>query len=121
MVFEPNPYYTGDMKPQVKQIIVRFYSDPSTMALAVQSGEIDIAWRSLSPDQLTQLESDSDLTIGLSTVALFDYLDLNHTMAPFNDPNVDKAVASAIDRNEIADTVFGGQVSPLYSQSRPAS
>ena len=28
MVFEPNPYYTGDLKPQVDQIIVRFYSDP---------------------------------------------------------------------------------------------
>jgi len=44
MVFEPNPNYTGDLKPQVKQIIVRYYSDPNTMALAVQSGEIDIAW-----------------------------------------------------------------------------
>ncbi len=54
MVLLPNPYYTGDLKPQVKQIIVRFYSDPNTMALAVQSGEIDVAWRILSPDQLTR-------------------------------------------------------------------
>ncbi len=27
MVLEPNPYYTGDLKPQSKQIIVRFFSD----------------------------------------------------------------------------------------------
>ena len=47
IVFEPNPYYTGEFKPQVKQVIVRFFSDPQTEALAVQNGEIDIAWRYL--------------------------------------------------------------------------
>ncbi|HTX80289.1 MAG TPA: ABC transporter substrate-binding protein, partial [Longilinea sp.] len=36
-----------------------------------------------------------------------------------DDPNVVKAIAAAVDRNEIADTVFGGQVSPLYSQVPP--
>ena len=119
MVFEPNPYYTGNYKPQVKEIIVRLYSDPNTMALAVQSGEIDIAWRILSPDQLTNLKSDKDLTIGSISGGSIRYLILNHTMAPFNDPNVVKAVASSIDRNEISDTVFGGQVTPLYSQVPP--
>ena len=37
---------------------------------------------------------------------------INHTMAPTDDPNVDKAIASAIDRNEIVDTVYGGNVLP---------
>ncbi|MGD0708828.1 MAG: ABC transporter substrate-binding protein [Anaerolineaceae bacterium] len=119
MVFEPNPYYTGDMKPQVKQIIVRFYSDPNTMSLAVQSGEIDIAWRLLSPEQLTPLGKVAGLTVGTISGGAIRYLILNHTMAPFNDPNVLKAVASAVDRNEIADTVYGGQVTPLYSQVPP--
>jgi len=40
-------------------------------------------------------------------------------MKPMDDPNVVKAIASAIDRNEIADTVFGGQVTPLYSMVPP--
>ncbi len=119
MVFLPNPYYKGDMKPQVKQVIVRFYSDPNTMALAAQSGEIDVAWRLLSPDQLTQLKSVTSLKIGTINGGRIQYLVLNHTMAPFSDPNVDKAVASAVDRNEIADTVYGGQVTPLYSQVPP--
>lgn len=119
MVLEPNPYYTGAYKPQVKQIIVRFYSDPNTMALAVQSGEIDVAWRLLSPDQLTTLKSDSNLTIGTVNGGSIRYLILNHNKAPFNDPNVRKAVAASIDRNEISDTVFGGQVNPLYSQVPP--
>ena len=28
IVLEPNPYYTGDLKPQVDQIIIRDYADP---------------------------------------------------------------------------------------------
>jgi peptide/nickel transport system substrate-binding protein len=119
MVFEPNPYYTGDLKPQVDQIIVKYYSDPNTMALAVQSGEIDVAWRILSPEQLTPLRSVSGLTVGDINGGGIRFLVINHTMAPTNDPNVDKAIASAIDRNAIVDTVYGGNVSPLYSMVPP--
>jgi peptide/nickel transport system substrate-binding protein len=119
MVLKPNTYYTGPLKPQAKQVIVRFYSDPNTMALAVQSGEIDIAWRMFSPDQLTQLKGVSKLSIGTISGGAIRYLILNHTQKPFDDPNVLKAIASAVDRNEIADTVYGGQVNPLYSMVPP--
>jgi peptide/nickel transport system substrate-binding protein len=119
MVLEPNPYYTGDLKPQVDQIIIKFYSDPNTMSLAVQSGEIDVAWRILSPEQLTPLKSVSGLTVGDVNGGGIRFLVINHTMAPTNDPNVDKAIASAIDRNAIVDTVYGGNVLPLYSMVPP--
>jgi peptide/nickel transport system substrate-binding protein len=119
MVLKPNTYYTGPLKPQAKQVIVRFYSDPNTMALAVQSGEIDVAWRLFSPDQLTQLKGVSKLSIGTISGGAIRYLILNHTQKPFDDPNVLKAIASAVDRNEIADKVYGGQVNPLYSMVPP--
>lgn len=119
MVLVPNPYYTGDLKPQVDQIIYRFYSDPNTMALAVQTGEIDIAWRIFSPEQLTSLKQVSGLTVGAVNGGGIRFLVINHTMAPTNDPNVDKAIASAIDRNALADTVYGGNVTPLYSMVPP--
>ncbi|MGB8214556.1 MAG: ABC transporter substrate-binding protein [Anaerolineales bacterium] len=119
IVFKPNPYYNGAMKPQVQEVIVRYYSDPNTMALAVQNGEIDVAWRLLSPEQINQLKGKSSLNIGTISGGSIRYLILNHTMAPMNDPNVVKAIASAIDRNAIADTVFGGQVTPLYSMDPP--
>ena len=119
MILLPNPYYTGNLKPQVKQIIIRFYSDPNTMALAVQSGEIDVAWRVLSPDQLTSLKGVSGLTVGSINGGSIRYLVLNHTMKPYDDPNVVKAIASSIDRNAIADTVYAGQVTPLFSMIPP--
>lgn len=119
MVLEPNPYYTGNYKPQVKKIILRFYTDANTLALAVQSGEVDVAWRMLSTDQITQLEKVSGLKIGTVPGGSIRFLVVNRTMAPTDDPNVAKAIAYSIDRNEIADTVFGGKVSPLYSMIPP--
>jgi peptide/nickel transport system substrate-binding protein len=117
-VYEPNPYYKGDLKPQAK-IIVRYYSDPQTMALAVQNGEIDIAWRFLGPDLLSQLKDVSGLTVSPVNGGGIRFLVLNHQLAPMDDSNVRQAVAYALDRNEIADTVFAGQVSPLYSPVPP--
>ena len=73
----------------------------------------------LSPEQLTPLKEIAGLTVGTVAGGSIRYLILNHTMAPTDDPNVDKAIASAIDRNEIADTVYGGNVSPLYSMVPP--
>lgn len=119
MVLEPNPYYTGSYPALVKQIIIRFYTDPNTLALAVQSGEVDIAWRSLSADQITELEKVKDLTIGAVDGGKILFLTLNRAIAPTDDPNVVKAIASAIDRDEIVDTVYGGKASPLYSMVPP--
>jgi peptide/nickel transport system substrate-binding protein len=119
IVFEPNPYYTGDFKAQVKQVIVRFFPDPQTEALAVQNGEIDVAWRYLGPDLVGQLKGVSGLHVGTINGGSIRYLILNHTMKPMDDPNVVKAMAAAIDRNELSDTVFGGEVNPIYSMVPP--
>jgi peptide/nickel transport system substrate-binding protein len=119
IVFEPNPYYTGNYPAQVKQVIVRFFSDPQTEALAIQNGEIDIAWRYLGGELISQLKGVSGLNVGTINGGSIRYLILNHTMAPMDDPNVVKAIASAIDRNEISDTVFGGEVNPIYSMVPP--
>lgn len=118
-VLEPNPNYTGARVPQVDQIIVRYFTDPQTMALAVQNREIDVAWRILGPELAGQMEEVEGLTVGTVPGGSIRYLILNHTMEPFDDSNVRKAVASLVDRDEIADVVYGGQVEPLYSQVPP--
>jgi peptide/nickel transport system substrate-binding protein len=119
IVLEPNPYYNGDLVPQSDRIIVRYFADPQTLSLAVQNGEIDIAWRYLGPSLISELEGVSDITVGTVDGGAIRYLVINHTMAPFDDPNVVKAFASAIDRDEIVDTVYLGAASPLYSQIPP--
>ncbi|MGA9397720.1 MAG: ABC transporter substrate-binding protein [Anaerolineaceae bacterium] len=119
VVLEPNTFYTGDLTPQSDKIIIRYFADPQTLALAVQKGEVDIAWRFLGPQLITQLQSTEGLTVGTVKGGAIRFLVLNHDMPPMDDPNVVKAMASAIDRNAIADTVYSGTVVPLYSPNPP--
>jgi peptide/nickel transport system substrate-binding protein len=119
IVFEPNTYYNGELTPQVDRVIVRYFSDPQTMALAVQNGEIDVAWRILGTDLISQLKTVDGLSVGKIEGGSIRYLIVNHTMAPMDDPNVAKGISYAIDRNEITDTVFAGQATPLYSMVPP--
>jgi len=118
-VLLPNPNYTGELTPKVDQIIIRYFSDPQTMALAVQNGEIDVAWRILGAELAAELQDSADLTVGTVQGGSIRYLILNYSQPPMDDINVRKAVAAALDRDEIADVVYGGQVEPLYSMVPP--
>lgn len=118
-VLEPNPNYTGELTPQADQIIIRYFSDPQTMSLAVQNGEIDVAWRILGPELVSELEGQEGLEVGTVQGGSIRYLVLNYSQEPMDDINVRKAVAAALDRDEIVDVVYGGQVEPLYSMVPP--
>jgi len=118
VTYEPNPNYHGD-PPNLDRVIVREFADVQSMALAVQNGELDIAWRILGPDLAVPLgEIDGINAVQIDSPAI-RFLILNHVLEPTNDPNVQKAIASAIDRDEVADVVFGGAVDPLFSMIPP--
>jgi peptide/nickel transport system substrate-binding protein len=118
-VLEPNPFYNGNLPAQVDQVIIRYFADPQTMSLAVQNGEIDIAWRFLGPELIAGLEEVEGLTPSTIDAGPIRYLIINHTFPPMDDPNVYKAVAAAIDRDELSDVVYSGAATPLYSQVPP--
>jgi peptide/nickel transport system substrate-binding protein len=119
LVLEPNPYYNGELKAQVDQVIIRYFADPQTLSLAVQNGEIDIAWRFMGPELISSLEEVANLTVSQVDAGPIRFLIINHTFAPMDDANVRKAVAAAIDRDEISDVVYSGKAAPLYSMVPP--
>ncbi|MCJ7695478.1 MAG: ABC transporter substrate-binding protein [Anaerolineaceae bacterium] len=119
LVLEPNPYYNGELKAQVDQVIIRYIADPQTLSLAVQNGEIDIAWRFMGPELISGLEEVANLTVSTVDAGPIRYLIVNHTFAPMDDTNVRKAVAAAIDRDQISDVVYSGKAVPLYSMVPP--
>jgi len=118
MTLEPNPNYHGD-QPKIDRVIVRQFADPQSMALAVQSGEIDIAWRILGAELANELGEIDGLNSVVVPSGPIRYLIINHVLEPTNDPNVRKAIASVIDRDELSDVIFGGAVDPLFSQVPP--
>jgi len=112
-----NPNYWGASAgiPKTKNIIIQFYADSSTLALAIQGGEIDVAFRQLTVTDIKTMQSNTNLQVWQGTGAFIQYLCLQERYAPFNETNIRKAVGAAINRTLIVSTVFQGQAQNLYT------
>ncbi|RLC77323.1 MAG: peptide ABC transporter substrate-binding protein [Chloroflexi bacterium] len=111
---EANPNYYGD-PPEAKSVVVRYFADATTMRLALENGEIDVAWKTLNPADIEDLRANPNLQIIEVPGAYIRYICFNVTTPPFDNPKVRQAIAAAIDRNAIVEKVFLGTVAPLYS------
>lgn len=78
MVLEANPNYFGDDAAIIPNVIVRYFADPTTMANAVETGEIDVAWRVLGPVEAVRLQSVEGLTVEKINAPTLRYLVFNH-------------------------------------------
>jgi ABC-type transport system substrate-binding protein len=118
MRFDTNPNYFGvaDGYPKAKHIIMKFYSDATALALAIKSGDIDMAFRQLTATDIKSMQSDPSLKVWEGTGAFIQYICFQERMPPFDNPKARQAIAAALDRKELVDTVFLGQGVPLYSQ-----
>ena len=79
MVLEANPNYTGDDAAIIKNVIVKYYADPTTLGNAVEMGEIDIAWRTLGPVESERLSSIDGLTVMKIDAPSLRYMVFNNT------------------------------------------
>jgi peptide/nickel transport system substrate-binding protein len=81
MVLEANPEYVGDDAPVIPNVIVRYFADPTTMSNAVETGEIDVAWRTLGPVEAIRLQDVSGLTVDTVNAPALRYLVFNQNYA----------------------------------------
>jgi peptide/nickel transport system substrate-binding protein len=80
MVLEANPNYFGEDAAIIPNVIIRYFADPTTMANAVETGEIDIAWRTLGPVEAVRLGGGvAGLTVEKIDAPALRYLVFNHT------------------------------------------
>jgi len=114
LVLEANPYYYGGA-PKTNTLIIRFFATASAMRLALEAGEIDIAWRTLTPTDVRDLKAKADLQVQEVPGAYIRYIVINENIPPFDNILVRQALAAAVDRGTIAEKVFLGTVQPLYS------
>ena len=112
-VFEPY----ADWGPQAKNdgLIIRYYSKSSTMKLALERGEIDMAFQTFTPTELTSLKKARNVRVYQGPGAVIRYLTLNVERAPTNNIGVRRALAYMMPRQAIATRVYRGTVKPLYS------
>jgi peptide/nickel transport system substrate-binding protein len=114
-VMELNPNYTGQNKGKAPQVFVKYYSEPSALKLAAQNGEVDVAWRSLSPTDINSLKKDSNVTVATGKGSEIRYLVWYTKGAVGKQVAIRQAAAQVIDRDAIANDAYDGTVDPLYS------
>jgi peptide/nickel transport system substrate-binding protein len=117
MTLEANPLYWNAAAgyPKTKTIVFAFKADAAGLALAMAAGDVDIAFRQLATTDITNMKSNTNLHVWEGTGSFIQYLCMQQKNAPFNDVRVRKAVAAAINRSTLVDTVFQGQAQKLYS------
>ena len=110
-----NPNYWNSSLPKTHEVIIRMYADESSLALAIQSGDVDIAFRQLASTDISSMQTNHDLKVWTGTGAFIQYLCMQEKYAPFNNVLVRQAVAAAVNRTALVQTVFQGQAENLYS------
>ncbi|ADI31961.1 ABC transporter substrate-binding protein [Staphylothermus hellenicus] len=114
LVLETNPYYYGD-KPKTSKIVIKFFRDATSLRLAIENGEIDIAWRTLRPTDIDYFKKASGYKVIEVPGSFIRYICINTKMSPVDNKLVRQALAAAINRQDIIDTVLLGAGEPLYS------
>jgi peptide/nickel transport system substrate-binding protein len=118
-VLTANPEYTGDDPAQADQVIIQYYDKSSTLTQAIEQGEVDVAYRSLSPTEVEDLGNTDGVTVeegpGGEIRYLVFNLDLQEGGSDEQKTAVRQAVAQVIDRDSIAENVYEGTAKPLYS------
>ncbi len=114
VVFEANPNYYGEA-PHIKRIIVRYFANATTMRLALEKGDLDLAFKSLNPSDISDLMKNPKLTTNKLPGPFIRFLCFENSESVFKDKNLRKAVAALMNRPEINQKVYLGQNEPLYS------
>ncbi|RIE08224.1 peptide ABC transporter substrate-binding protein [Candidatus Cryosericum hinesii] len=112
MVFVKNPTYWDRDKVKLTKITYLMVEDESTALSMYQSGQLDAAVNVPLPDLPKQVASgDAKILPSLGTY----YYQFNVTKRPFNDARVRKALALAIDRKGITQSILKGGQTPALA------
>jgi peptide/nickel transport system substrate-binding protein len=101
--------------PRTNTISIQFFSDSATLAIAIESGTVDVALRQLALTDIITMKSNPNLHVWQGAQGFIQYMCLQEKYAPFNETSVRQAVGAAINRTMLVYTVFQGQAQNLYS------
>jgi peptide/nickel transport system substrate-binding protein len=105
--FEANPDYFRGV-PAVDELVVVVFADDSGPLAAIRSGEIDVIFERISPEQIELLDAADPIDVVQGPEFTTQMINFDVTKAPFDDVAVRQAISLAVDRQDIVDTVFLG-------------
>ncbi len=109
LVANPN-YWNG--APATPNIRVQYISETASRLIAVQTGELDFC-QDPPQAELENIKADSSLQLITYPGATVDFIAFNLNQSPMDNPLVRKAIAYALNRDDLVEGVFLGNATPL--------
>jgi peptide/nickel transport system substrate-binding protein len=124
--YKANPKYDGVLgKAKTSEVTAQYFTKQTDLKLAVQKSEVDVAYRSLTPTDITSLSKDNKLTVHTGPGGEIRYVVFNFKTQPYGTGTSDastakalavrQAVADSVDRSALASQVYNDTYKPLYS------
>lgn len=124
--FTPNENYTGLLDAAANSgVILSYFAESSNLKLAVQEGDVDVAYRSLSATDVEDLSGNDAVNVVNGPGGEIRYIVFNFNTQPYGATTAEadeakalavrQAVADLVDRDAISEQVYKGTYTPLYS------
>ncbi len=106
ILYQRNPDYWGAPLPNIEEVTFKILEDEETRIAGLRGGSLDYA--ALSTDGMLRLEGDDSFVITSAPRCYLYILQLNPRRPHWYHPSVRKAIALAVNRQEISEKVFSG-------------
>jgi peptide/nickel transport system substrate-binding protein len=118
--FKANPDYDGTYgKAKEDAVTMRYYAKAENLKLDIESGDIDVAFRSLTPTDIADLEKTEGLKVYTGAGGELRYIVFNLKTMPGDTKEqklaIRKAMASSVDREALSTQVYKDTFTPAYS------
>ena len=113
-----NPDYWGEA-PALEAATFKFIADPTAAFAAMMAGDIDAFPGYPAPETLVQFEADPRFRLLIGSTEGETILSTNNKAEALSDVRVRKALAHAIDRQEIIDGAMFGYGTPIGTHFAP--
>lgn len=109
-VFEANENYWAGT-PQVDELVFVQFADDAGSLAALRTNAVDMIVRPVGPEQISILNAVDGIEVSQGPEFATDMINYDMERAPFNNKDVRQAMNLAIDRQDLADTVYLGAAS----------
>lgn len=99
-------YFLGE--PAIDELVLVVFADDAGALAAIRSGEVDVIFERISPEQIELLDAQDPLEISQGPEFTTQMINYDTTLPPFDDLAVRQAIDLAVDRQDIVDTVYLG-------------
>jgi peptide/nickel transport system substrate-binding protein len=114
VIMERNDAWVGGPMPKIKRVIWRMVPQAGNRRALLERGDADISYE-LPYKDFTELKAGGKLdVVSLPFSNGIQYIGMNVTKPPFDNPKVRQAVAYAIPYQKIVDAVLFGLANPMY-------